>query len=300
MRGVDLIRAAERNLPLYSDCCEMLDDLDVDILAVFDVDSRKCEAVVEGLRRGKHVICDKPICTTLDHLDQIRTALAESDSGSLAMLVPFPFLPLFRALKDLVDSGDLGDIVAVRSRRAYIQKVASRPRYFFTKEYGGGILCDIGTHDLDTVRWLLGGRKVVSVSARATNGKIRQFETGEDYSAAIFELDGGVMYTPQVDRISPINYKGDASSLEVFGTKGQAIIPTGFQRIEVTVEGEDPRVIEEPAADVYPPLVKRYLDCLDAGTYNEYFFAPETLESVHGVLAAQLSADRNGEKIKVD
>ena len=283
--------AAERGVPLFADWREMLDRERPDILAVYAVDARKAEIACEGLRRGMHVIADKPLCTTLEGLAETRAVLAES-CGSLALLLPFPFYPIIRRLKALIAGGALGEILCVRSRRAYIQKVAGRPAWFYTKEHGGGLLCDIGTHDLDLVRFLI-GKEVVVVSAFAGNGKIRRFPTAEDYAQAVFRMTDGLLYSLQLDRVSPPNAAGDQSALEIYGTRGQAIIPQGFSTLAVTLEGRDgPEVVETFPAGCYAELIQAYLGALDAGDYSAPFFAPHVFGSVEGVLKAQQSADQ--------
>ena len=290
--------ATERGVSLFPDATALLDAVDPDILAVFDVDARKSAVICEALRRNKHVIADKPICTQFAQFAEICDALRDS-TGTLAILFPLTFLPIIRRLKALIDAGDLGDILAIRSRRAYIQRVSARPPWFLTKEYGGGIICDIGSHDLDLVRFLT-GRDVVDAVAYAGNGKLTQFPTGEDYAQAIYRLDGNLLYSAQIDRVSPATATGDLCSLEVFGTRGQALIPQGYDQLVVTRENREPVMETDFAVGGYPELVTAYLDALDARHYTPPFFAPMVFGSVRGVLAAQHSADLGGIRVTVE
>jgi len=289
--------AKQRGVPLYDDPIRLLDEQEPDILAVYAVDNTKAGIIVEALRRGVHVVADKPPCISLEQYEAIREAHAES-AGSLAVLFPFPYYPILRRLRELVSSGNLGDPVLVRTRRAYIQKVAARPKWFFTKEHGGGILCDIGTHDLDLVRFVT-GRDAQSVSAIAGNGRITDYPTGEDHAAAIFSMDGNLTYTVQVDRLSASTVTGDQGSIEIFGTGGQAIVPRGFDRIQVTIEGKETEIETDFAPCDYTPLVDDYLANLDAGKAKAPFFAPQVLNSVKGMLAAQASADSGGCRVEI-
>ncbi|MDD5597277.1 MAG: Gfo/Idh/MocA family oxidoreductase [Victivallaceae bacterium] len=289
--------AAERNVPLYGNYMELLDREDPDIVAVYCVDSQKSEVIIEALRRGKHVVADKPLCTGPEQLAEIEKAAAAS-TGSLALLLPFPCSGIYRKIKEIIDSGDTGEILSVRSRRAYIQKVNARPKWFFTKQYGGGLLCDIGTHEYDLVRYLT-GKDAVEVTAYAANGKIKQFESGEDYAHALFKMTDKVFYSLHLDRISALNSVGDQSSMEIIGTKGQIIVPIGSNTIIVTVEGSDgpAEITDFPAVAIYDELMKDYLAAMETGDFSKRFFAPQVLKSVKGVLAAQKSADNDGKKI---
>jgi predicted dehydrogenase len=290
--------AKERNVPLYADYLELLDRENPDIVAVYCVDSQKSEIIIEALKRGKHVVADKPLCTNLEQLDEIEKAAADS-SGSLALLLPFPYSGIYQKIKEIIAGGDIGEILSVRSRRAYIQKLNARPKWFFSKEYGGGLLCDIGTHEYDLVRQLT-GKNAVEVTAYAANGKIKQFETGEDYAHALFKMTDNVFYSLHLDRISALNSVGDQSSMEIIGTKGQVVVPIGSNTIVLTVEGgEDPTEFTDfPAVTIYDELMKDYMNGLEAGNYSKPVFAPQVLKSVRAVLSAQKSADNHGRKIE--
>lgn len=289
-------KAQEKSLAHYPDWRAMLDGEDLDVVAVFDVDARKADIVCEALAWGKHVIVDKPLCTRLEDLDRIETALAQS-SGSLALLLPFPQAPLMKRLREIIRGGTLGDILSIRSRRAYKQKLGKRPEWFFTKEYGGGILCEIGTHDFDLARFLT-GLDAAQVSARAFNGKLPQYPTGEDYASAVFTLGAQTLYSLHIDRIAALNAPGDPSSMEILGTKGQIIIAPGFKDVQVTLDNrDDAPPVEDVSMDGYPALVAAWLDALDSGDRGQPFFAPQVLPSVRGVLSAQKSADEGGVRV---
>lgn len=288
--------AADKGIKLYDDFLSLLDAEDPDIVGVFAVDSAKADIIIEALRRNKHVMADKPLCITLEQYERIAAAL-QTSRGSLAMILPLPHMAIIAKLRKIIQAGELGELLMVRSRRAYIQQVARRPRWFLTKQHGGGILCDIGTHDIDLVRYLT-GTNMREVTAYAGNGKIPQFETGEDYSAALFRLSSGGLYTLQLDRIAPSTARGDQCSLEIFGTKGQAIIPTGYRQLTVTREGHPaPEVFNKFKDAATATLIKSYLDCLDNGRRDLACFAPQVFNSVQAALGAQKSTDQGGIKV---
>ena len=288
--------AKEKNVPLYDNYMELLDKEDPDIVAVYCVDSEKSDIIIEALKRDKHVVSDKPLCISLEQLNKIEEAAAAS-KGSLALLLPFPYMGIYKKIKEIIDAGDIGDILSVRSRRAYIQKLNARPEWFFTKKHGGGLLCDIGTHEYDLVRYLT-GKDAIEVSAYAANGKIKQFATGEDYAQALFKMTDNVFYTLHLDRISALNSVGDQSSMEIIGTKGQIVVPIASEKIIVTVEQSCgiAEYTQFPAVDIYGELMKDYMESMESGDYSKAIFAPQVLKSVRSVLNAQNSADNNGTK----
>jgi len=289
--------AEDRNVPLYDNYMDLLDKEDPDIVAVYCVDSEKSDIIVEALKRNKHVVSDKPLCISLEQLDEIEKAVASSQ-GSLALLLPFPYDGIYKKIKEIIVSGDIGEILSVRSRRAYIQKLNARPKWFFSKQHGGGLLCDIGTHEYDLVRYLT-GKDALEVTAYAANGKIKQFETGEDYAQALFKMTDNVFYTLHLDRISALNSIGNQSSMEIIGTKGQIVVPIGSEKIIVTVEQSEglAEYTKFPEVNIYDELMKDYMNSIESSDYSKPFFAPQVLKSVRSVLSAQKSADDNETKI---
>ena len=109
-----------------------------------------------AINAGKTVYCEKPLSTTA------RSALTMTEAAEAAGVVTcvgFNFLrnPLIGLAKDLLDSGEIGEVISFRGRHAenYMAHPAV-PHSFRTDPEGGGALADIGSHIISLARFLLG------------------------------------------------------------------------------------------------------------------------------------------------
>ncbi|MDP4133064.1 MAG: Gfo/Idh/MocA family oxidoreductase [Bacillota bacterium] len=156
---------AERNdIPhWYQDAGKMLDDLCPDVVSVCVPNAFHKEYTLMALRHGAHVLCEKPLAVTYaDALEVYEEARKQGKHLMACQTVRYT--PDRIAAKDLIAEGILGDIYYSefsRIRRRGIPKWGT----FHIKELScGGAFIDIGVHMVDTLLWLTGNPKVVSVS----------------------------------------------------------------------------------------------------------------------------------------
>ena len=125
----------------------------------------KAAAIEEALRAGKHVIAHAPCAITPEQLEAVKAAQAAAGSG-LVLLLPHRFTPAYVQLREAIQQGLLGAIsqaVIVNS-----QKVSATPRTqaFYAKCTHGGVISNLGVHDLDVLRWLCGELSVTEAATR--------------------------------------------------------------------------------------------------------------------------------------
>jgi UDP-N-acetyl-2-amino-2-deoxyglucuronate dehydrogenase len=136
---------------------------------------------------GKHVLLEKPLARTLDEADEI--IVAASAAGRVLMVAEqFHFMPAFRRVKALLDSGRLG---ALRELHLIARGFGARSGWRLTAEtVGGGALIDGGIHYVHNLRWWGGEvRRVVALRPPQT---VTAME-GEDAISLLAELSGGAL-----------------------------------------------------------------------------------------------------------
>ncbi len=120
-------------------------------------------AVLEALAAGLHVLVEKPLATTADDARALAEA-ARRSGRVVAVAENYPHLRTVRAAAEAIAAGRIGDLVAVRSTRAYrIGGVWVRDGWRTGAGSAAGILLDQGTHHTSLLRRLAGD--VVAVSA---------------------------------------------------------------------------------------------------------------------------------------
>src|SRR5699024_10594324 len=129
---------------------------------------------VAALRAGAHVLADKPLCTSLDQLETIRSAAEESDRH-VSIVFENRFSPGTLALRRLLEDGVLGAIAMVASTGPHKLNQDARPAWFLDPATYGGIAGDLPIHDIDLVLNLAGeqqgARPTGTVSAHVGNAR---------------------------------------------------------------------------------------------------------------------------------
>ena len=141
-------------VPVYEEAAA--DGEQIDVLALSAKPSEQAPLVLEGLRRGLHVVADKPLVTEREDLDRVRAALSEAPGRRVSMLMTLRGEPVRRAARQLLRQGKLGRLVMLHTRRAYAQRRTNRPSWFFDEAISGGPWLDGAIHGIDEVRWITG------------------------------------------------------------------------------------------------------------------------------------------------
>jgi predicted dehydrogenase len=126
----------------------LLDDPSIDFVVIAAVPRDRAALAVEAMRRGKHVMTDKPGVTTMADLDAVRQAVAATGRVWSICLGRLASPALQEALR-LLRSGALGRLVHVVNLAPHRLNRALRPSWFFDKPAYGGIINDIGVHSID-------------------------------------------------------------------------------------------------------------------------------------------------------
>lgn len=112
-------------------------------------------AAVELLRRGVHVLVEKPMAVTTSECDQMIAAARESRS-TLAVGLTSRWFGVAQRVKRLLDEGVIGRVTSFDVREGHVYRWPVASDFTFRRETGGGVLADTGAHVLDLLLWWLG------------------------------------------------------------------------------------------------------------------------------------------------
>jgi UDP-N-acetylglucosamine 3-dehydrogenase len=196
---------------------EKLGETDIDAAFVCTENARHVELVRLLAPMKKHVMCEKPLATTLEDGREM-IELCNENGVQLATSFPCRFSPAYTQLRDAVHSGKLGEILAVKATNHGM----CPGDWFVQKELsGGGAVMDHTVHVADLLRDLLES-EAASVYAEITSG-IRRSDT-EDIGLLTIEFRNAVFATLDASwSRPPKSYPtwGDVT-MEVVGTLGTA------------------------------------------------------------------------------
>jgi predicted dehydrogenase len=131
-------------------CDDILADDTIDLVITAAVPNRRASIALAAIEAGKHVVTDKPGLTTMEQLDAIRTAVAGRPGRPWTVLFTERFEN--RAINEavrLARTGAVGTVVHVIGAGPHTMWATRRPDWFWDPEATGGILVDIGSHQVD-------------------------------------------------------------------------------------------------------------------------------------------------------
>ena len=181
-----------------SNWMDLINDKDLDLISITSPNVFHKEMAIAALNAGKHVYCEKPLAPTLEDSEEMVHVAGQSKGKTQ---VGFNYLsnPMIVVARDLIKSGELGDIMSFRGIHA--EDYMSDPESSYTWRHdpiGGGVLGDLGSHILATAEFLLGpisevlGDCVTVIPSRkAENGERREIIV-DDISRSYLKFATGV------------------------------------------------------------------------------------------------------------
>ena len=246
---------------LTTDYRNLLDRKDIDAIAVMTPDYCHEEQAVAALEAGKHVFCEKPLAISVEGCDNILRAWKKSNKH---LMVGFNmrYMPRFRTMKGIIDSGAIGEIKAV-----WVRHFVGLGGDFYYHDWHAirkntnSLLLQKGAHDIDMIHWLTGqySKKVaafggldyfgdnesndlkctecdkrdtcveVNYSPRRIHCAFRQEVDVEDNYVMIMELEGGIKASYLECHFTPDYYR----NYTLIGTEGRIENITGTNKIIV-------------------------------------------------------------------
>jgi predicted dehydrogenase len=241
-----------------TDWHDVVTDPRVDIFDNCGPNFMHAEPTIAAAEAGKHVICEKPLGRDADESFETWGRVAATGVKHLCAF-NYRFMPAIRLARELIESGELGEIRHYRAR--YLQDWITEPDFPMVwrldrEQAGSGALGDLGSHIIDLGHYLVGD--IASV-----NGLTRTFIDDrpggtvdvDDAFEATVEFEGGAVGTLEATRFA--RGRKNALSLELNGSNGsiafdlerpnelQVSVPSlptsvdGFRTVSVT-ESEHP------------------------------------------------------------
>jgi len=187
---------------VFDDHKKMLKAVKPDLVSVALPNALHKSMTLDALKAGAHVLCEKPMAMNVREATAMRDA-AKRARRRLGINLSFRFTPQARALKDLADTGFLGDAYHAHTQWTRRDGIPGFGGWFGQKAMsGGGPLIDLGVHRIDLAMWLMGSPNPLTVSAttherigipRAKKAK-QKFDV-EDFAAGFIRFDNGASMT---------------------------------------------------------------------------------------------------------
>jgi predicted dehydrogenase len=122
---------------------------DIDIVVCAAIPSERAQVAINAMHAGKDVVLDKPGVTTVEQLDEIRRVQAETGRRWLVVFNERLGNSAMSEAFARVQGGAIGTVVHTVGLGPHTLNLKHRPEWFFDPKRYGGILVDIGTHQVD-------------------------------------------------------------------------------------------------------------------------------------------------------
>ncbi|WP_162606065.1 Gfo/Idh/MocA family oxidoreductase [Jiangella aurantiaca] len=213
-----------------------------DALVVASPTFTHAEVAIAALKAGRHVLCEKPLASSLDEAYAIRETARSSDAVFLMGFMR-RFDTGFARAAERLEAGDIGEPLLVRSTG---RGPGLPPQWAWNVDLSGGLIAEVNAHDLDTVRWLTGQeyRRVYAVGRARKRRDLSERHPGfVDLVTATFEMSGDAIGL--VDGACPAGYGYDAR-VEIYGSEGMLLV--GDIRANHTLLVRRDGVVADPVA----------------------------------------------------
>lgn len=215
----DNVQAALEELEIekgYEDYRELLEDEEIDAVIIVTPTKYHCEIAVAAAKAGKHILCEKPMAMTVEECE-VMEAAAKEYHVKLQVAFMRRFDSAFTEAKNVVDAGEIGDVVMVRSNT----RGPSIPKpWMYDIRKSNGPLAEVNSHDIDTLRWFTGSE---FKTVYAMGGNYRCPDAKQDfpdfYDNVILAAGFANGMQGMIDGAQGVLYGYDAR-VEILGTKG--------------------------------------------------------------------------------
>ncbi len=217
---VAAFRAKFGDVPLARGEAEILDDPSIQLVAGAPIPDLRAPLGIRVMRHGKDFLSDKPGITSLEQLAEVRRAIAETGRRFAIMYSERLEVPAAVKAGELVQAGAIGKVVQTINIAPHQVNPASRPAWFWDKARYGGILNDIGSHQIEQFLFYTGSKTATVLSSQTGNLAHPDHPGFEDFGDVTLSGDGGAGYV-RVDWFTPdgLGTWGDGR-LFILGTEG--------------------------------------------------------------------------------
>jgi len=198
----------------------LLSDPQVKLIAGAGVPSERCPLGLKVMAAGKDYFVDKAPLTTLEQLEEARAMAAKTGRKYAVYYSERLHVESAVFAGQLVKKGAIGQVIQTLGTGPH-REGEGRPGWFYEKRYFGGILCDIGSHQIEQFLFYTGNEEARIVASQTRNVSHPQYPQFEDFGDAMLAGANGATGYFRCDWFTPsgLSTWGDGR-LTLLGTEG--------------------------------------------------------------------------------
>jgi len=251
------------NATIYDNLDDLLLNSGANTLITAAINSKKADIIVKAINAGLNIISDKPLVTTMDDLQKIVDALNKNKDVKLYLMLSERYNPVLVTAKALIESGEIGNPVNIINMRPHKLHPDDRPAWMFDSLLYGGIINDIGVHDIDIATWLGGSDVDEILAATTSNRRFTNISDFNDNGEAMLKLKNGCIVFLLESWLTPEQYPyhGEMKFI-IHGTLGQIVVDPQNQKVTLYSEKKPPHDVSiiKPDEDYVSDPIKYFSD----------------------------------------
>ena len=208
------------NIKRVENKSEILNNNKIDMILISSIPKDRAINSIEALKSGKDVMVDKPGCTTLDQLEDLKRTVKQTGKiWSVNFSERFHVAAVAKA-EQLVAEGKIGKVKQTMGTGPHRQGNYERPNWFYERESYGGIITDIGSHQIHQFLVFTNSNKAKITHSIVENTTKKEFPGFQDFGEINLTGNGGHGYI-RLDWFTPdaLPTWGDGR-LFILGDKG--------------------------------------------------------------------------------
>ncbi len=283
----------QQGVRIYDSPEKLLEDADIEAVYLPLANHEHAQWTLRAIASGKHVLCEKPLALRVEDIDAIAAA-AQRQGVKVMEGFMYRYHPQHARVRELLDSGVIGEVRSVRSCFSFMMQPERRYRLAESIENGGGAMWDIGCYAIHAARLPL-QQKPLAVTAMA-----KYIDTGADISSSgIIDFGDGIyaQFDFSFERARRAEYeiigsKGGLKCHNVWAKAGDTPVLSWWQ--------ENGRQCEErlPPANHFLLEVEHFSDCVLNG--KEPGLTLADARSNCRIIVAALQSAATGRRIELD
>lgn len=276
----------------HSSLEDLLASSGADAVAVGDCYGLRGQIAISALRAGKHLISDKPLCTSLDELAEIR-ALCQEKNLAVGIMLDLRDYENIVTAKAAIDEGLIGKINNIGFEGQHPLNYGSRPGWYFEPGMQGGTINDIAIHGVDLVRLFTGSDLETVLAARTWNFYAKEVPGFNDSAQFLIRLASGAGVMADVSYAAPTTHGYSHSSywhFRIWGEKGMLEFNAVSPGVTAWLDGEKSSRVLTPVK-VSENYVDRFVSAVCDPTLRRAI-TRDMLDSAEQTLKIQAHADR--------
>ena len=267
---------------------QILSDRRISLVAAADVPDRRAALGFKVMEHGKDYFTDKTPFTRMEQLEAARRKVEETGRKYMVYYSERLHVECAVFAGRLIAEGAIGRVLQVLGLGPHRLNASGRPSWFFRKKHYGGILCDIGSHQIEQFLFFSAAVDAEVLHARTANHAHPSYPEFEDFGEASLVGDNGAGSYFRVDWFTPegLSTWGDGRTF-ILGTEGTielrkyvnlAAESAGDHLFLVNADGE--RHLSLKGKVGFPFFGRLIRDCLDR--------TERAMTQVHAFKAAEL------------